>query len=177
MVGCTQLILALLASGALPRITTATTAKYCRQSRVALQAVAHGVAAHSSASAHIDVRWQPVPPLAARFHFPDRYSRFQLQTQFLFVSRRSRTPRGAFLQRSARVSTIVRACTSSHACLPLNQLNRRRCDVIRLLLAGPNSLVGSAPGNWSGLWGKAISRGCISPALLMVHKVSRRHTW
>jgi hypothetical protein len=155
---------------------TATTAKYC-QSRVGLQAVAHGVAAHLPASAYIDVRWQPVPPLAARFHFSDRYSRFHLQTQFLFASRRSRTPRGAFLQRSARVSTLVRACTSSHACLPLNQLNRRRYDVIRPLLAGPSSLVGSAPGNWSGPWGKAISRDCISPALLMVRKISRRHTW
>ena len=41
--------------------------------------------------------WQVVPRRQLRFHFPDRHSRFHSQTQLLDVSRRSRTPRGAFL--------------------------------------------------------------------------------
>jgi len=65
----------------------------------ALQAVAHEelnvVREQLAASSHITTRWQPVAVLAADLHFAKRYVRFNPQTQFLFASRRSRTPRGA----------------------------------------------------------------------------------
>jgi hypothetical protein len=65
----------------------------------ALQAAAHQELSDAreqlAASAHLTTRWQPVAVAAADLHFAKRYVRFNPQTQFLFASRRSRTPRGA----------------------------------------------------------------------------------
>jgi hypothetical protein len=62
------------------------------------QAGAHERPEHLAASSQVPSEWQAVALAAGRFDFRPRCRRFNPQTQFLFVSRRSRTPRGALIK-------------------------------------------------------------------------------
>jgi hypothetical protein len=48
-----------------------------------------------AAASQLSIDWQPVAVVSGGLHFAMRYVRFNPQTQYLFASRRSRTPRGA----------------------------------------------------------------------------------